>query len=80
MHVLLQLESISFLFFIIDPALLKNASWKLLVEVFLIFDQFVFAASNREPTRLFHLSFDLGLRSPYPFQWGMGANSIVDNQ
>ncbi|NDV66916.1 hypothetical protein [Bacteroides sp. 224] len=31
-------------------------------------------------TRLFHLSFDLGVQYPYPYRCGMSANSIVGNQ
>jgi hypothetical protein len=31
-------------------------------------------------SRLFHLSFDLGVQIPYPYQCDMGANSVVDNQ
>lgn len=31
-------------------------------------------------TRLFHLSFDLGVHFPYPYQFDMGANSAVGNQ
>lgn len=30
--------------------------------------------------RLFHLSFDLEVQCPYPFQCGMGENCIVGNQ
>ena len=48
MHVPLQLEYIPIQFFSIKPALFKNDSWRALIEVFLIFDQFVFAVSNRE--------------------------------
>lgn len=30
--------------------------------------------------RLFHLSFDLGVQCPYPYQCDMGTNSVVGNQ
>ena len=31
-------------------------------------------------TRLFHLSFELGVPFPYPCQCGMGGNTIIGNQ
>ena len=31
-------------------------------------------------SRLFHLSFDLGVQSPYPCQCGMGGYPVVGNQ
>ena len=34
----------------------------------------------RKTTRLFHLSFELGVPFPYPCQCGMGGNTIIGNQ
>lgn len=47
MHVPLQLEYIPIQFFYKTRSI-QNDSWRALIEVFLIFDQFVFAVSNRE--------------------------------
>ena len=37
-------------------------------------------AVNEFKSRLFHLSFDLGVQSPYPCQCGMGGYPVVGNQ
>ena len=35
---------------------------------------------SRKKSRLFHLSFELGVPFPYPCQCGMGGNTIIGNQ
>lgn len=35
---------------------------------------------DADDSRLFHLSFELGVPFPYPCQCGMGGNTIIGNQ